>query len=152
MNGVLDCSAGKATCAPTTPVPKNTACGTNRICDTAGKCVDSVVTAGLTCPSVMKTCNELCASKGFASAVACNGYWWFQCGGPLDCPGGFKGEGITCPDFCAGKDCVAYPFCGGSYKIESRGGDGTTSFHADEFGIPCAGYNPGWTVRLRCQY
>ena len=150
--GALDCSAGKPTCVASGSSPKNTACGTNTICDAAGKCVDDVVTAGVTCGSGSKTGNSLCVDKGFAYSTAASGYWWFQCGGPLDCPGGFKGDGTSCPDFCGGVDCVGYPFCGRGYSVKTRSGDGTTSFRADDSGVGCAGYNPGWTVRLRCRF
>lgn len=148
--GTLDCSTGAPKCVASGPAPKNTTCGTNKICDGSGKCVGDLVTVTVSCASGTKTGNALCADKGFASASAVNGYFWFQCAGPLDCPGGFKGE--TCPDFCGGKDCVGVAFCGGGYTIGVRSGDGTTSFRADDSGYNCSGYNPGWMVRLRCRY
>jgi hypothetical protein len=152
MVGKLDCSAGKPACVSPAVAPKNTACGTNKICDAVGKCVDDVITVTVSCATGAKTGNALCADKGFASATTANGYFWFQCAGPTDCPGGFKGDGTTCPDFCGGKDCVGVPYCGGTNKIGTRTGDGTTSFRADDSGYNCTSYNPGWMVRLRCRY
>lgn len=150
--GTLDCNAGKPACVATGPAPKNTTCGTNKICDATAKCVDDVVTVNVSCGSGGKTGNALCVDKGFATATAANGYFWFQCGGPSDCPGGFKGDGTTCPDFCGGKDCVGVAYCGGGPPMKTRSGDGATSFRADDSGYDCSGYNPGWMVRLRCRY
>jgi hypothetical protein len=98
-----------------------------------------------------RTADALCQQAGYRYALAAHGHYWFQCAGTLErCPGGWQIDGMSCPDWCGAADCAAVPFCGNGNTVYERVGDGATVFDPEDSGPPCAGYNPGWTVRVRC--
>ncbi|HUS30461.1 MAG TPA: hypothetical protein VMZ53_18255 [Kofleriaceae bacterium] len=117
----------------------------------AGECSPST-TFRVTCSTGPKSADEICGSMGFGTTAVVRGYYWFQCGGTLDrCPGGW--DGIDCPAWCpGGTDCVGVSLCGsaGESLVTEKTGDGSTTFDPMETGRTCMGYNPGWTVRIRC--
>jgi hypothetical protein len=153
-DAVEACDGATTGCGGDTFIAANTACGEHDICDGAGACRLNLLSAGIGCGSGPQTGDSLCRGLGFGRATQAVGYWWGQCAGTGDlCPGGWQGDGTACPDWCPGTDCGGMPFCASSFgwSVHTRSGDGSTSFAADEF-QPCAGWNPGWTVRVRCEY
>jgi hypothetical protein len=127
-------------------------CGTDRLCDASGVCHDILLTYFVTCSTGAMTGDQACQRLGFAGATFVRGYSWFQCGGPLErCPGGWQGDGTQCPDWCTGTDCVGVSFCGAGPVVTELSGDGTTLFDPSTI-AGCGGYNPGWTLRVRCHY
>jgi hypothetical protein len=154
--GVIDFSSGAPVCVDS-PLPANTECGTNQICDGHGACVPSVRTAQVSCGRGTLSGDQLCQELGFTGATTANGYWWGQCAGTQDrCPGGWQGDGTTCANWCSAEagDCAGVSFCGAPWgwgSVRERLGDGSTTFTANEY-WSCSGWNPGWTVRVRCFY
>ena len=153
-DGFLDNTTGACVAVPR---PANTNCGTNAICDGQGTCVPSVHSTTVHCGAGTLSGDQLCQSLGFTGASMANGYWWGQCAGTGDlCPGGWQGDGTTCPGWCGVGDCAGETFCGGYWSsrwgpVRERLGNGSTTFTANEF-WSCPGWNPGWTVRVRCYY
>jgi hypothetical protein len=134
--------------------PANTACGFNKICDGKGTCVDSVLSKMVHCGMGWTSGDQLCQSSGFTGASDAHGYWFGECAGTLDrCPGGWQGDGTQCPDWCTGTACTGINFCSNKWgwTVIDRDGDGSTLFKASEY-WSCPGWNPGWTVRVRCFY
>jgi hypothetical protein len=52
---------------------------------------------------------------------------------------------------CTDTDCVGSTFCEAGRVVTELSGDGTTFFDPSVLAT-CSGYNPGWTIRLRCHY
>jgi len=164
--GALDCS-GVPTCRPAENAPVNTACATAErtgICNGSGDCVDDLVVARQLC-GAGATGDAMCRARGFDHAVRAVGYYWFQCGGAGQSGGDVCDyrDDDTC-DWCVDeegtrlRDCTgsAYGFTGcergGRFDVRERIDDtGDVVFDGRAFGH-CGGFNPGWTVRVRCRY
>jgi hypothetical protein len=110
------------------------------------------------------TGNEACQALGFARATSANGWWWWQCGGPNSAlPAGmdlclrYDATGTRCESFCEpgtrSVDCTgSSPLCRtDGRRLRESVGDGTTVFRANAF-LGCSGNNPGWSLRVRCEY
>lgn len=153
LSGVTACRDGRVYCAPDRYVERGTTCGVEQRCDGRGACRSLYITAGVDCrrPGQTVSADQLCREDGFEGADRAHGYRWHECAGTLDrCPGGWNGT--ECRNWCAGgTSCVGEPFCGGRNRITEQEGDGRMTFDAPS-AQTCVGWNPGWTVRLRCHY
>jgi hypothetical protein len=139
---------------PCEGLPANALCGRERICSPSGECVSNVRSLEVFCPTPL-TLAQLCvaADAGFAGAYAAQGYYWYQCAGPSDCPTPWTTADLKC-GFCGATDCVGVPYCGTTSwdggPIARCFTDETEAIKPSE--TSCAGGNPGWLLRTRCRF
>ena len=138
-------------------LPTNALCGRERICSPTGECVSNVFTFSLSCLKPPLSLAQLCLIQdaGFTGAYAAQGYFWYQCATPFDCPTPWTTANLKC-SFCGSSDCGGVPYCGGTTTFD--GGplarcfaDETEPVDVNELG-GCNGGNPGWLLRTRCRF
>ena len=144
-DGVCACGGPGEPCCPA-GTPNASPCVSPIECDkTSDTC--SLLSGSVTC-SGCKTPDQICAEHGFSGASEAQGDWFWQCGGPGECPTGW--DGLACADWCTGTDCTGAPHCGGYPVVTQTAAPGAT-LCATDHGYDCSSYNPGYLVRARCQ-
>lgn len=147
----------------------NDPCGDGHVCNAELRCVRNVFWTHVFCGTAgvngtgTGTGDEACRARGFSRALSANGWWWWQCGGPNNAIGAndlclrYDATGTRCETFCEpgvrSVDCTGSSnLCRtDSRRLRERAGDGSTVFRASDF-LSCPGNNPGWSLRVRCEY
>jgi hypothetical protein len=141
----------QACCDPTCPAASSYSCGVafysdcGTYCGTGTSGCSHYKEANVNCGNTPKTADQLCQDLGYIGASDSKGYWHKQCGQPLvnSCTNLECSIHSTCD--CAGCDNYWSTWDG----LTLTGGGGT-SYDAGAGGYGCAGYNPGWYIRLLC--
>lgn len=120
-------------------------CATDKRCK-AQQCVSVFQTATVGCSTAANTGTKICQAAGWQGCADSMGYWWWQCAGPGECPTPWTG--LTCTSYATGVDCVSVPLNSSQLQSAQKGCSGV--YGATDFGYDCSGYNPGYTVRARC--
>lgn len=151
-------SAGACLCPAGTPA--NTPCGVDSVCSDAGVCTQNRFWATVGCAST-PTGNEMCADAGFARATSAWGYTWSECTGPNASAGQrdacqrYSADRSRCLDWGNSMACNCLPLSGMRFGValsEWGGSPGYRFVVSDFFTRGCSGYNPGFSVRVSCEY
>ena len=174
--GAISCATHAATGGTCVGVgmgqPVNTLCGPHSVCAPSGRCIDTLIATRVICGETPVTGDDICTTAtpvvgepSYTKALAAQGYWWIQCGGPV--AGGSKfPDGSPAPadhlpgsnasDPCLGWDtdgltCIG-GFCG-SFDCSNGTWTGSTGQTIPHQGMPFC-YNaeysvvPGWGAAI----